>query len=135
MQSTVDQDGGRDGAEAQAQVENISPKDAYDEIRAGIAIALDVREPVEWEHHIEGSVQVPRGLLEFAADPSSPTPQTGAGSGKPCDRHTAGLAGARAALAAQTLKTLGFENVVNLEGGFGAWIEADLPTDEHHSDL
>ena len=33
---------------------------------------LDVREPVEWEQHIEGAVQVPRGLLEFVADPASP---------------------------------------------------------------
>ncbi len=31
-----------------------------------------MREPVEWEHHIEGAVQVPRGILEFVADPTSP---------------------------------------------------------------
>ena len=43
--------------------------------------------------------------------------------------------GARAALAALTLKTLGFENVANLKGGFNAWKEAGLPTEEHHSDL
>jgi rhodanese-related sulfurtransferase len=120
-------------AEARAEVENVSPGDAYEEIKAGTAVALDVREPVEWEHHIEGSVQVPRGLLEFAADPASP-------------RHVAELdphhrvivycrSGARAVLAAATLKTLGFENVANLDGGFGGWTEAGLPTDEHHADL
>ena len=43
--------------------------------------------------------------------------------------------GTRAALATLTLKTLGFENVANLEGGFTAWKEAGLPTAEHHSDL
>ena len=118
---------------ARAEVETVAPKDAYEEIRIGQAVALDVREPVEWEHHIEGAVQVPRGLLEFAADPTSP-------------RHNAELdpsrrvivycrSGVRAVLAAQTLKTMGFENVANLDGGFGAWTKAGLPEEEHHSDL
>jgi rhodanese-related sulfurtransferase len=43
--------------------------------------------------------------------------------------------GTRAALAAFTLKTLGYEDVANLDGGFNAWKEAGLPTGEHHSDL
>lgn len=59
-------------AEANAQIENVSPIDVSVEMAAGEAVLLDVREPVEWEHHIAGSVQVPRGLLEFAADPTSP---------------------------------------------------------------
>jgi rhodanese-related sulfurtransferase len=119
--------------EAHAQVENITPRQAYDEISTGQAVALDVREPVEWETHIEGAVQVPRGVLEFAADPTSP-------------RHKAELdparrmivycrSGARAALAAVTLKTLGFEDVANIDGGLSAWTKAGLPTDEHHADL
>ena len=119
--------------EARAQVESITPKAAYEELSTGEAVALDIREPVEWEHHVEGAVQVPRGILEFVADPTSP-------------RHNAELdpgrrvivycrSGGRGALATQTLKTMGFENVANLEGGFGAWTEAGLPTEEHHSDL
>ena len=43
--------------------------------------------------------------------------------------------GTRAALAALTLKTLGYQDVANLDGGFNAWKEAGLPTGEHHSDL
>ena len=119
--------------QAMAQIESVSPKDAFDEMTTDHVVFLDVREPVEWEHHIAGAVQVPRGLLEFAADPASP-------------RHKPELdptrrvivycrSGVRAALAAFTLKTLGYENVANLEGGFSAWKEAGLPTDEHHSDL
>jgi rhodanese-related sulfurtransferase len=117
-------------AEANAQIETVSPREAADEAAAGKAVLLDVREPVEWEHHIAGALQVPRGLLEFAADPTSP-------------RHKAELdpagrvivycrSGARAALACATLKTLGYQNVANLAGGLGAWQEAGLPIDEHH---
>ena len=63
----------RAGAGGQlTQIENVAPRKAFEEISTGQAVALDVREPVEWENHIEGSVQVPRGLLEFAADPASP---------------------------------------------------------------
>jgi rhodanese-related sulfurtransferase len=120
-------------AEANAQIDSIAPNDAYGELASGKATLLDVREPVEWEQHIAGAVQVPRGLLEFAADPTSP-------------RHKPELdpagrvivycrSGTRAALAALTLKTLGYENVANLDGGFTAWKEAGLPTDEHHADI
>ena len=119
--------------EAKAQVENVGPQQAYEEVKAGKAVLLDVREPVEWESHIEGAVQVPRGLLEFAADPASP-------------RHKAELdpagrvivfcrSGARSALATATLKELGFEQVANMDGGFSAWKEAGLPISEHHQDL
>ena len=37
--------------------------------------------------------------------------------------------GMRSALAADTLKTLGFENVGHVEGGFGAWQAAGLPVE------
>ena len=119
--------------EANAQVEHVSAKDAADEVASGQAVLLDVREPVEWEQHIAGSVQVPRGLLEFVADPASP-------------KHKAELdptgrvivycrSGTRGALAALTLKTLGYAHVANLDGGFNAWKDAGLPAEEHHSDI
>ena len=119
--------------EAKAQVENVSPQQAFEELKEGKTTLLDVREPVEWESHIDGAVQVPRGLLEFAADPTSP-------------RHKVELvpsrrvivfcrSGARSVLAASTLKILGYENVANLDGGFNAWKEVGLPVSEHHGDL
>jgi rhodanese-related sulfurtransferase len=120
-------------AAARAQVDDISPTQAQAEVTSGKATLLDVREPVEWEHYIEGAVQVPRGLLEFAADTASP-------------RHKAELdpnrrvivycrSGVRAVLAAATLKTLGYADVVNLGGGIAAWKEAGLPIAEHHEGM
>ncbi|MGZ6874673.1 MAG: rhodanese-like domain-containing protein [Blastococcus sp.] len=39
--------------------------------------------------------------------------------------------GARASLAALTLKTMGYEDVAILDGGLKAWTEAGLPTNKH----
>ena len=120
-------------AEANAQIGKVSPQDASAEAAAGKAVLVDVREPVEWEHHIAGAVQVPRGLLEFAADPASPKHRPEL---DPAARVIVYCrSGARAALACATLKTMGFENVANLEGGFGAWQEAGLPSAEHHDGI
>jgi len=119
--------------EAKGRVEAVSPKDAAAEAAAGKAVFLDVREPVEWEHHIEGAVQVPRGLLEFVADPTSPKHKPELDPARRVIVYC--RSGSRAALACATLKTMGFENAANLEGGFGAWQAAGLPTSEHHDGL
>lgn len=120
-------------AEANAQLEKVSPQDAAAEAAAGTAVLVDVREPVEWEHHIAGAVQVPRGLLEFVADPASPKHRPEL---DPAGRVIVYCrSGARAALACATLKMMGFENVANLEGGFGAWQAAGLPSAEHHDGI
>jgi rhodanese-related sulfurtransferase len=119
--------------EANAQLEKVSPQDAAAEAAAGKAVLVDVREPVEWEHHIAGAVQVPRGLLEFVADPASPKHRPEL---DPAARVIVYCrSGARAALACATLKTMGFESVANLEGGFGAWQAAGLPSAEHHDGI
>ena len=120
-------------AEANAQIESVSPRDAAAEAAAGKAVLVDVREPVEWEHHIAGAVQVPRGLLEFVADPASPKHRPEL---DPAGRVIVYCrSGARASLACVTLKDMGFENVANLEGGFGAWQAAGLPSAEHHDGI
>ena len=59
--------------DAKAQVGSVAPQAAADELAAGTAVAVDVRESEEWQHgHIDASVPAPRGLLEFFADPTSP---------------------------------------------------------------
>ena len=120
-------------AEARSQVEQVTPQEATAEAYNGHVVFLDVRKPVEWEHHIEGAIQVPRGLLEFTADPAGPRHKPEL---DPASRVIVYCrSGTRGVLAAATLKQLGFENVANLDGGFVAWKAAGLPTDEHHADL
>jgi rhodanese-related sulfurtransferase len=115
---------------ASAQVEHVSPKDAAEQSAKGAAVLLDVREAEEWQHgHIDGAVPAPRGLVEFFADPTSPRYKKAL---DPAGRVIVVCAsGARAALAAVTLKDMGYEDVTVLDGGLKAWIEAGLPTNEH----
>jgi rhodanese-related sulfurtransferase len=119
--------------DARAQIELVTPEAASNEMATGDPILVDVREPVEWERHIAGAVQVPRGLLEFVADPTSPRHNDEL---RPSRRLIVYCAsGARAALATLALKEMGYENVANMDGGLKAWIAAGLPTAEHHSDI
>jgi rhodanese-related sulfurtransferase len=115
-------------AEANAIVETVTPQEAHDEAAVG-AMLLDVREPMEWGQSLPGAVQVPRGVLEWIADPASP-------------KHNAAMdpsrrvivycrSGVRAALAAATLMTLGYQSVANLAGGFNGWRDAGLPVEDH----
>lgn len=119
--------------EAMGRIETVTPQEVAEDVASGAIVTVDVREPVEWEDHIEGAVQVPRGLLEFVADPDSP-------------RHDSRLdpsrrlvvycnSGGRGALATLRLRELGFSDVSNLAGGFKGWKQAGLPTAEHHGDL
>jgi len=116
--------------QASARIGHVSPAEAQAAMAAGSAVVLDVREPVEWEHHIAGAVQVPRGLLEFAADPTSPRHKPELDPGRRVIVYC--RSGVRATLAADTLKSLGFADVANLDGGIAAWKEAGLPLAEHH---
>lgn len=117
-------------AEARSQVDMVAPEAAAEELNAGAAVAVDVREPEEWQHgHIDRSVAAPRGLLEFFADPTTPRHKDAL---DPTRRTIVICAsGARASLAALTLKTMGYQNVAVLDGGLKGWISAGLPTTAH----
>ena len=124
--------------EAMGQVEAISPAGLRAELEAGDVRLVDVREPMEWEQHIEGAVQIPRGLLEFVADPECgprlpESLRIGLGSSERVVVYC--NTGGRGALAAHTLKVMGYERVANLEGGLVAWREAGLPITEHYGAL
>jgi rhodanese-related sulfurtransferase len=119
--------------EARAQIELVTPEAVSKELAAGDPILVDIREPVEWERHIAGALQVPRGLLEFVADPASPRYNAELQPGRRVIVYCA--SGARAALATLTLRSMGYDNVANMDGGIKAWIAADLPTVDHHGDI
>ncbi len=120
-------------AEANARIPTVTPQEAQQSLAAGGVVLLDVREPTEWETHIPGSVQIPRGILEAKADPTSPRHDPALDPGRQVIVYC--RSGARAALAGVTLTELGFTDVVNLAGGITAWKEAGLPTADAHADI
>lgn len=75
---------------------------------------IDVREPDEVaQGAIAGSVALPRGQLEYKIDSIT------ADKEQPIVCYCGG--GGRSALAAQSLKRMGFKNVMSLAGGYKGW--------------
>lgn len=104
-------------AEARQAADQISVEEARKAAQSGEnTLILDVREPAEWEDsHITEAKLIPRGLLEYMAAEELPDKQA---------RIVVHCAtGGRSALAAKTLKEMGYENVANMDGGITAWRE------------
>jgi rhodanese-related sulfurtransferase len=82
-------------------------------------VLIDVREADEFAAgHLPGAVLVPRGLLEFKL---SGTPAL---SGRDLKVVLYCKTSGRAALAAQTMQSMGYLNVSSITGGFDAWAAA-----------
>lgn len=90
-------------------------------------VIIDVREPAEYAAgHIEGAVSLPRGVLEFKiAD-------LPAVNGADTDILLYCQSSGRAALAAQSLASLGYTQVVSITGGYEAWTGAGMPIVRPH---
>jgi len=108
---------------ANAAVPRITPAQARDIIAQGNALIVDVRDALEVEKSgkIAGAVNVSRGLLEFFADPDSPSHNKSFAKNKNVIVYCG--SGGRAALSGKVLKDMGYERVYNL-GGFKDWAES-----------
>jgi rhodanese-related sulfurtransferase len=116
-------------AEAKTKVSNLSVDEVAAEMEQGDVLLVDLREPNELEENgrIPGSTWVPRGMLEFRADPASPYHQEGFDPDRRVILHCA--AGGRSALAAAALQDMGYTNVAHLDGGITAWAESGRPVE------
>jgi rhodanese-related sulfurtransferase len=113
--------------EARQRVQNLAVEQVAEETALGTVTLVDLREPGEWAAGmIAGAIHVPRGLLEFAADPTSPAHRPGLDPHQRVILYCA--SGGRSALAADTLQTMGYTNVAHLDGGYKAWVAAGRPT-------
>ena len=108
-------------SEALQDIKTISTDEAYKmstEDQCNLIDIRDIRE-LEKEGRIEKSNHIPRGMLEFWLDPDSPYFKEGKlDMNKEMVLFCAG--GLRSALAAKTLKKMGFEKVSHIDGGFAA---------------
>ena len=106
---------------ALSEIKTISPDEALSMMNEDKCNLIDIRDirELEKEGRVENSNHIPRGMLEFWLDPESPYFKEGKlDMKKEMVLFCAG--GLRSALAAKTLKDMGFKKVSHIDGGFGA---------------
>lgn len=117
-------------SEANEQIEVIAPAQLLEELESGDPLVLDVRLPQEIARRgtIEGSVPVPRQVVEWWADPQSPYYRAEGVFGDFSRRIVTFCdGGGNGAFTAVTLQELGYVDVATLEGGFFGWVGSDMP--------
>ena len=108
-------------SEALQEIKTISTDDAHEMFRDNKCNLIDIRDirELQKEGQVEGANHIPRGMLEFWLDPESIYFKEGKlDLKKEMVLFCAG--GLRSALAAKSLKDMGFEKVSHIDGGFGA---------------
>ena len=107
--------------EALKEIKTISSDEAYEKFNNNECNLIDIRDvrELEREGRIDDSNHIPRGMLEFWLDPESAYFKQGKlDLNKEMVLFCAG--GMRSALAAKSLKDMGFKKVSHIDGGFGA---------------
>ncbi len=114
---------------AKSCIQEITPKALVDKLNNKEDLLLiDVREHGEYENgHIQGAHLVPRGILEPAADPAYPKhlPELAAARDRQVVVYCA--TSGRSAMACAVLQMMGFNNVLNLDGGYARWVKDGMP--------
>ncbi len=108
---------------ARAEIPEVSPEEVRQIVGNGKSIVLvDVREADEFRGgHLPGAVHVPRGFLELQAEAKLPD--------RSSDLVVYCAGGIRSLLAATTLKTMGYQKVRSMAGGFTRWKQNGHPFD------
>ena len=107
--------------EAKAATHEISVHDAAQAIREA-DVLLDVREADEFAAgHLPGAMHASRGLLEFKLSSNPDLSNRELRVVLYC--KTSG----RAALAAQSMREMGYRHVSSIAGGYDAWVAAGQP--------
>ena len=111
-------------AEALKSVKTISADEALKLTNENKCNLIDIRDAMELQKMgtVEKSFHISRGLLEFSIHPESAYVQN---NQIDLNKETVLFcaAGGRSALAAKTLKEMGFKNVSHVEGGFGLMVQ------------
>ena len=114
-------------SEALSEVKTITVHEALRLFNEDKCTLIDIREKGELDKtgRIENSNHIPRGMLEFWLDPEGPYFKSGKiDMSKEMILFCAG--GLRSALAAKSLKEMGFKKVSHIDGGFAAISQSDF---------
>ena len=106
---------------ALSEIKTISTDEAHSMVEKGLSNLIDIRDIRELQNEgkVEGAIHIPRGMLEFWLDPESIYFKEGKlDLNKEMVLFCAG--GLRSALAAKSLKDMGFEKVSHIDGGYGS---------------
>ncbi|MCT4577486.1 rhodanese-like domain-containing protein [Donghicola sp.] len=114
--------------EARADVRSITVEEANALRDDPETVFVDIRDVRELERDglVAGARHAPRGMLEFWIDPDSPYHKPYFAEDKTFVFYCA--SGWRSLLAAQVAQRMGLR-CASMEGGFGAWCKAELPTE------
>lgn len=98
------------------------------------ALVIDIREPTEYsDGHIANAINLPRGVLEFQLAGHPAVAASGTDAEQALEKlrsrpvYLICRSGGRSALAAESLQTMGLENVYSVAGGMQAWQDAGKP--------
>ena len=116
-------------AEANSIVEKITVADGIEKHKRGEAIFIDVRDSADIADTgtISDCLRIPRGMIEFIADQSSPLYNDKLSKDKKIVLVCG--AGGMAALTGKTLLEMGYTKIQNV-GAIGDWIKAGGPIDK-----
>lgn len=115
-------------AEANAAVPKATFEEALEKHQSGTAVFIDVRDSgdIAQSGTIQGALRIPRGFIEFAADPATPFHNEALKSD--ADIVLVCGKGGQAALTGKTLLEMGYSNVSNA-GGFSDWKDKGGPVE------
>lgn len=86
-------------------------------------LLIDTREESEWNAgHIPGAIHLGKGIIERDIEKTAPD--------KSATLVLYCGGGFRSALAADNLQKMGYSNVISMDGGWKAWIEAGQPVEK-----
>lgn len=86
---------------------------------------VDVREDSEYEQdHAAGAIHLGKGVIERDIETVIPNKQ------EPIVLYCGG--GYRSVLAADSIRQMGYTDVISMDGGIKAWREAGFPTEKGH---
>jgi sulfur-carrier protein adenylyltransferase/sulfurtransferase len=107
--------------EAKGRIKEVSTAEVEEALQTrGSAVLIDVREQDEFRAgHIPGALGIGRGILEYHI--ADVVPDTGREIILYC------RGGNRSALAAESLKQMGYENVSSMIGGYRQWSSESRP--------
>jgi rhodanese-related sulfurtransferase len=110
--------------DAKSRVKQTTPEAVKQRLDQGEKLLLvDTREDNEWdEGRIAGAVHLGKGIIERDVEARVPD------KGTEIILYCGG--GFRSALSADSLQTMGFTNVVSMDGGWRRWKELGFPTEE-----